>query len=183
MSKNLIKERLILLSDLWGEEKSEWLTFYTSVLEQHFVLQYYDCCELGDIDKSDYSEKNLHHQFINGGIEKAVENLLQKEKESVIVLGFSIGGTIAWKAAISGLKTKSIFALSSTQLRHESEKPFGNIELFYGELDPYKPDEDWLEKMDINVNLYPNESHNMYQKKEIAELICKQMIEKAIYSI
>ena len=103
MSKNLIKERLILLSDLWGEEKCEWMTYYTSVLEQHFVLQYYDCCELGDIDKSDYSEKNLHHQFINGGMEKAVENLLQKEKESVIVLGFSIGGTIAWKAAISGL--------------------------------------------------------------------------------
>ena len=107
------RQRIILLSDLWGKEKSDWIAYYTAVLEKYFDVKYYDCCDLGNIDKSDYSEENLHHQFVDGGIARAVESLLQKEKEFIHVLGFSIGGYIAWKACLSGLKTQSLFAISS----------------------------------------------------------------------
>ncbi|HUH73899.1 MAG TPA: hypothetical protein VLZ75_05775 [Chitinophagales bacterium] len=176
MNNQLKKERLIILSDLWGKEKSEWISYYTSLLENHFDIHYYDCCDLGNIDKSEYSEKQLHQQFITIGIQKAVENILQKEQEKVHVLGFSIGGTIAWKAAISGLKTKSIFAISSTRLRIETNQPLGIIELFYGANDTYQPDEDWFLKMDIKRHIYENENHNMYQKRAIAEDICTKII-------
>ena len=73
------KPRLLLLSDLWGKEQSEWIILYTEILEQHFELKYYDCCELGNVDKTIYSEENLHQQFVNGGIEIAVEKLSQEE--------------------------------------------------------------------------------------------------------
>ena len=84
---NTTKQRLLILSDLWGKEKSDWITYYTSILVNHFELEYYDSCDLGTINKSDYSEENLHNQFINGGIEKAVVQLVKKEKVSLIGFG------------------------------------------------------------------------------------------------
>ncbi len=172
------KQRIIILSDLWGEEKPDWITHYSRVLENYFEVKYYNCCDLGNIDKSDYSEEKLHAQFINGGIAKAVESILQKEKEFINVLGFSIGGYIAWKASLSGLKTQSIFALSSTRLRFETQKPSGIIELFYGENDIYKPDTNWFRKLEIKENLYKHEGHELYKKKEIAEDICRLIVKQ-----
>ena len=138
----------------------------------------YDSCVLADIDKSEYSEEKLHDQFITGGIVKAVENLLKKEKESTIVLGFSIGGTIAWKACKSGLKTQRLIAISSTRLRYETQKPSGVIDLIYGEKDTYKPDNNWFEKLEIRTEIYKNEGHEVYKKKEIAQKICKMIIQQ-----
>ena len=61
------KQRIIILSDLWGEEKSDWIVHYISILEKYFEVKYYDSCILGGVDKSDYSEESLHHQFVTGG--------------------------------------------------------------------------------------------------------------------
>ena len=178
MNKNNItnKQRIIILSDLWGKEKSDWITYYTNILENYFEIKFYDCCDLGHLDKSDYSEQKLHAQFVNGGIARAVESILQKEKEIINILGFSIGGHIAWKASLSGLKAQSIFALSSTRLRFETQKPSGIIELFYGENDAYKPDTNWFRKLEIKENIYNHEGHELYKKKEIAEDICRVII-------
>ncbi|MFD2909701.1 alpha/beta hydrolase [Flavobacterium ardleyense] len=171
------KPKLLLLSDLWGKEKSDWVSFYTDILEQHFDIKYYDCCELGNIDKTNYSEEALHNQFINGGIEKAVEKLLQEETQAVTILGFSIGGLIGWKAGNSGLKIENLFAISSTRLRYETQKPLAHIELFYGEIDIFKPKSEWFEKFDLKENLFENENHEFYQKKEIAGIICDKIID------
>ncbi len=172
------KQRIVLLSDLWGKEKSEWIGYYSTILEEYFDIQYYDCCELGDIDKSNYSMRKLYNQFVNGGIARAVESLLQKEKGFITVLGFSIGGLIAWKAALSGLKVQNLFALSSTRLRSETQKPSGKVELFYGEDDAYRPNIQWFQNMDLKENLYKKEEHEMYRKKEIAENICRKIIKQ-----
>lgn len=170
-------EKLILLSDLWGAKKSGWIENYTTLLDKHFDIRYYDCCELGEIDLTDYSEENIHQQFLNGGIEKAVENLLKKEKEVISILGFSIGGSIAWKAAYQGLKVDNFIAVSSTRLRYEDERPRCNIELYYGENDQYQPETDWFNNFKLNPKIYKNETHDFYLKKEIAENICKDIIE------
>jgi hypothetical protein len=53
-----MKPRLIILSDLWGKEKSEWVKGYIEILESEFDIKFYDCCELGEVDKGDYSEIN-----------------------------------------------------------------------------------------------------------------------------
>lgn len=177
-NNNLKKQRIILLSDLWGKEKSNWITYYTNILEKHFDVAFYDSCDLGNVDKSAYSKERLHEQFIEGGIQRAVENLLQKEKEIINILAFSIGGLIAWKACLAGLKAQHLFALSATRLRHETHKPDGTIELIYGENDTYKPDHEWFQKLEIREDFYKNESHEFYKNKELAEDLCRMIIEK-----
>ena len=175
---NTAKPRLLILSDLWGNEKSDWIIYYTSILENYFELKYYDCCDLGTIDKSSYSEESLHHQFLNGGIEKAVANLLQEEKEFISVLAFSIGGLIAWKAGLSDLKIQNLYAISSTRLRYEIEKPAGTIELFFGENDIYKPNRAWFKKLALQENFFSNQGHELYKQKDFADRICKIIVEQ-----
>lgn len=172
------KPKLLLISDVWGKEKSSWINHYVIILEKHFEIKYYDSCDLGGVDKSIYTEENLHTQFVNGGIEKAVEHLLSEEKETVHILAFSMGGLLAWKAGLLGLKIKNLVAMSSTRLRYETEMPFGDIELFYGKDDAFKPNKQWFKNFELTENLYKNETHNFYQNKEIAEHICNLIIKK-----
>lgn len=177
-NNNFQKPRIILLSDLWGKEKTGWIAYYTNILEKHFEVAFYDSCDIGNVDKSDYSKERLHEQFIAGGIQRAVEYLIQKEKGIINILAFSIGGFIAWKACLAGLKAQHLFAISSTRLRHETQKPDGAIELIYGENDTYKPDHEWFQKLEIKEFFYKNEAHEFYKKKELAEDLCRMIIEK-----
>ena len=65
MNKNNGKKpRIILLSDLWGNENADWIVHYTSILEKHFEVKHYDSCTLGNIDKSNVAEDHLHQQYI-----------------------------------------------------------------------------------------------------------------------
>jgi hypothetical protein len=158
-----MKKRLIILSDLWGKSSSNWESLYINKLNNDFEIQYYDCCELGNIDKTVYSENHLHQQFINNGIDVAVKKLLALEKEAVSVLAFSIGGTIAWKATLEGLCVNTIVALSATRLRYENEKPNCTIQLLYGANDSFRPTEKWFEEMNISPQILTNKTHNFYQ--------------------
>ena len=124
-----MKQRLIILSDLWGQQKSQWVEHYQKLLEDFFDITFYDCCELGKINKLPYEEKALHKQFVAEGIDTAVKNLLAAEPEKVTVLAFSIGGAIAWKAAMQSLRFESMHLVSATRLREEERKPLGRISL------------------------------------------------------
>ena len=90
--------KLLILSDLWGNADAQWLSHYKELLSPFFDIVYYDSAELASIDTDMLTEEYLHQQYINGGIDRAVESLINREKEEVSVLGFSIGGTIVWKA-------------------------------------------------------------------------------------
>jgi len=171
-----MKPRLIILSDLWGREKSDWFSSYVELLMDKFEIQYYDSCELGKIDKTNYTEENLRSQFINGGIEKAVESLLKAEKNQIDILGFSIGGTIAWKAALLGLNVRNFFAVSSTRLRYENEIPNGTIKFYYGENDSNKPNNDWFKKHAIDFEIIKNKEHGFYTDKEFTISICNEIV-------
>jgi pimeloyl-ACP methyl ester carboxylesterase len=171
-----MKPRLIILLDLWGKEKSDWVSNYVELLKDKFEIQYYDCCELGAIDKTNYTEENLHSQFINGGIEAAVEHLLKAEKNEIDILAFSIGGTIAWKGALQGLNFKKLFAISSTRLRYENKIPNGIIKLYYGEKDSNAPSENWFQKHSINFEIIKDKEHVFYTEKDFATSICKEVL-------
>jgi len=171
-----MKPRLIILSDLWGKEKSDWVSAYVELLKDRFEIQYYDCCELGEIDKTNYSEESLHRQFVNGGIERAVEQLSKIEKNEIEVLAFSIGGSIAWKAALKGLNVRKLFAVSSTRLRYEDETPKGIIKLYYGENDSNKPNNNWFEERSVNFEILKNKEHDFYTEKECTTSICKEIL-------
>ena len=174
MSATKLKPRLILLSDIWGKTNSEWISYYIDYLSAHFDIEFYDVCELAEIDRAKFTTEEVHQKFINGGIDFAVQQLL--EQETAMVLGFSIGGSIAWKASLIGMKTSHLFAISSTRLRYETEKPKTEISLIYGSLDQFAPDADWFEKMKISPKVFQNEEHEMYRTREIAIEICNQIL-------
>lgn len=177
--KIIKKRKLIVLSDLWGKSKSDWFAEYETLLKGQFDIVFYDCRELAELDLSYFPEEQIHHQFTNGGIEKAVKSLLEKEQERVDVLGFSIGGLIAWKTVFEGLKVENLFALSSTRLRYEKQHPNCKVNLFYAENDTYKPNEEWFTELQIEMNIYEEQDHYFYSDKEIVIEVCKIIIDQA----
>ena len=171
-----MKPRLIIISDLWGIENSDWVNSYFEILKTRFEIQFYDSCKLANISFVDKTENNLHDEFINGGIDFAVENLLHLEKEIIAVLAFSIGGTIAWKASLKGLKIISFTSISPTRLRYETIKPDCEIQLYFGENDPNKPLAIWFENLNVNCEIVENEKHEMYKNKDFALQFCSELI-------
>lgn len=170
-----MKPRLIILSDLWGKEKSGWISNYIELLKDKFDIEFYDCCELGNIDKTNYDGESLHSQFVNGGIEKAVENLLKIEKNQINVLAFSIGGTIAWKSALNGLNVRKLFAVSSTRLRYENEIPNAIVKLYYGENDTNRPNDALMKKWSVDFEILKNKEHRFYAEKDFIASICSEI--------
>ncbi|MEN2489252.1 alpha/beta hydrolase [Flavobacterium sp. B11] len=166
------KPRLLFLSDLFGGNP-EWIQNYIEILELKFDVQYYDVLKLAQIDSS---SDEIHNQFLNGGIEKAVNNLLDLERENASVLGFSIGGTIAWKACLRGLKVSELVAVSSTRLRYEEEKPNCSIKLYYGDKDKNVPNSSWFLDLKIPNEILESQNHQLYMEKENASLICDDFL-------
>jgi hypothetical protein len=177
-----MQPRLVILSDLWGKQKSDWVRLYVKKLANTFDIKYYDCCSLGDIDISVYSQEELHQQFTSFGIETATQKLIQLEKQPFHMLAFSIGGTIAWKAALLGLPLISLHAVSATRLRYENVIPDIPIQLYFGMDDRYKPSQDWNNLIGKeNIEFFKNETHEMYQKETIVEFICKKIVQGIQY--
>lgn len=170
----MIKPRLILLSDLFGGNP-EWIQYYVEILEPKFDVQFYDVLKLAQIDSSN-DEKEIHNQFLSRGIEKAVANLLNYEKGDIAILGFSIGGTIAWKASLRGLKTIQLVAVSSTRLRFETEVPNCEMQLYFGSNDFNKPNQQWFSNLKMTSQIFENEDHWLYSKKNNILLICSNFL-------
>lgn len=174
MIKN--KEKLIILSDLFGKEYSDWVSIYFELLESEFDILFYNCQTLGGIRSNIENQKDIHSEFIDYGIDTAVKNLINFETETINVLAFSIGGTIAWKAALNGLKVNRFWAISSTRLRYETEKPNCKTTLFYGENDIYKPDNNWFNELNMNHHILENKDHDMYSNPETIAFICNSIL-------
>lgn len=170
-----MKPRLLLLSDLWGQQRSTWLSLYTDLLETSFDLQYYDCCVLAGLDMRDYTQEALHRQFVEGGIDRAVDVLLKKEIAPLQILAFSVGGTIAWKANLKGLPVQKLYAISATRLRYETKRPNSNICLYFGAEDLYRPDQTWLENMNLTYQIITQKGHSIYKEPAIAKMICTKI--------
>lgn len=167
---------LLILSDLWGREKSEWMKYYYDILSHRFQITFLDICELGHVDKSVYTAKALHAQFVTGGIDTAVKEILELKDHYDAVLAFSMGGYIAWRAAMDGFEIKKLVAVSSTRLRLETERPVENTVLFYGAKDSNKPPKKWFKAMGIEPQLISNESHNFYREEKYVEMICEEVV-------
>lgn len=176
-----MKPRLIILSDLWGEQKSAWISGYTKRLNKIFDVIYYDCCELGEIDISIYDQDIIHSQFIKSGIEKATKRLLELEIEKINILAFSIGGVIAWKSGLNGLKIDNFYAVSSTRLRKETKKPNGNLKVYFGSEDNYRPKAEWFNELNISNRIIQKQHHEMYKQDQIADEICKEINNASCY--
>lgn len=158
-----MQKEIIIITDINGIFDSEWMDHYVLPLEQDHSVKVYNSHELGLIDTTDTSEKAIHEQFLNGGIDRAVHSLTERVSSAFLVLGFSIGGLIGWKAALKNLKTEHLMALSSTRLRYEEERPDGRMQLFFGESDAFQPDQHWFDKMQVQYEIIPNQGHEVYK--------------------
>ncbi|GAA0195804.1 alpha/beta hydrolase [Fulvivirga kasyanovii] len=176
-----MKKQLVILSDLWGRERSEWVNHYIRPLQEKFEVRYYDCCELGGVDTSDYKQEVLHWQFVDGGVDRAVEQLLVLEQSNVTVLAFSVGGTIAWKFALEGGQVESLYCISSTRLRYETMRPESEIVLCFGEDDPFIPSKEWFDKMNVTSDILPDKGHELYMEAEFAEQLSRRILNESSY--
>ncbi|MCK9254329.1 MAG: alpha/beta hydrolase [Bacteroidales bacterium] len=172
-----MKNRLIILSDIYGLKNSAWLEDYSNYLNQYFQIKLYDILKLAEIGENISNLKKVHYLFVKNGIDKAVSNLISLETQEIYVLGFSLGGTIAWISGLNGLKIKSLFAVSSTRLRYETEKPKTNIKLIYGEKDEYIPNKNWFLNMDLSAEFVLNQRHEFYKEKKFIKQICDTLLD------
>ena len=152
---------LIIITDIQGN--NDWIQPYVHSFSQQYNVILYDSLELASIDTTDISDEDIHKQFVNGGVELAVKNLIDKTQKAYVVLGFSIGGLIAWKATLQTLQTTHLIAISSTRLRFEHQKPSCGLHLFYGENDAYRPKEDWFKNLNLSFEMIPNQGHEVYK--------------------
>jgi len=170
-------EKLVVLSDMWGTKKGLWIASYFGYLQQYYDIEFYDCQQLGGIDLPISTEENIHQAFLNGGIESAVTNLLKKETKPAHYLAFSVGGTIAYKAALKGLPMKSLTAISATRVRFEEQKPDTDLSLIYGECDKSKPGLKWAKSVGANLRIVPNFGHTLYSDEKIISEISLELLE------
>jgi pimeloyl-ACP methyl ester carboxylesterase len=170
-----LKGRLIIVSDLWGLNQADWLEHYQNELSSSFDIRVYDARLLAGIDLCIEREEEIHLQFVEGGIEKAIEKLMKLEDDPIHILAFSIGGTIAWKAALKELKVKSLTVVSSTRLRKETQKPNCKLNLYFGEEDQFKPAKEWFKRLELKENMFENKGHEMYKEESFAKFICKKI--------
>lgn len=171
---NKKQQKLLLISDMWGSDS--WMDSYTEQLSLDFQITVYNCLELANIKNRNCSEQQLHQQYLASGIDSAVSKLLANKKAKLNILAFSIGGTIAWKAALGGLKVDNMYLISSSRLRLEKRKPQAdNIKLLFGENDPLCPDRSWFKRMDIKKIQIKNAEHSFYKKKEYISFIIQKI--------
>lgn len=174
------KPRLVILSDIYGLIQPDWVNDYINLLSPHFEVQYYDSRVLGGVDLEIRKGEEIHHQFIDFGLKKAVNTLLRLEKRKITLLGFSIGGTLAWQAALKGLNTSALFAVSSTRLRLEIHKPEIPIFLSYGENDQNKPRSKWFDEMSLKPEINHGQGHNFYREAAYAKQLVEVIKRKAL---
>lgn len=168
-----MKKKLILLSDLLGFPAE----YYKRLLSDEFEIDYFDVRDLAGIDKNQTKEE-IHKQLVEFGIDHAVQKLLELKLKASHLLAFSIGGVIAWRYALKTDQVKEFWAISATRLRVESEKPEMKVNLFYGEKDAYRPNENWFKKMQISPEIILGKEHEMYGNTEFAEYLIEKLMRK-----
>ncbi len=167
------KTILFILSDIHGNILQDWIQGYVASLSPFFQVKLFDCRELAGISNSEPSR--VHAEFLNGGIDRAISNLEALDDQPTAILGFSIGGTIAWKFALRN-QVQSLHLVSATRIRKEVEKPMSTITLYFGDQEEHGPNTDWFNTMNVSPVILRGEGHECYRNKRIQELVCGDMI-------
>lgn len=173
-----MKKKLVIISDIYGLAQAQWLELYIEILSPYFTIRVYDAKKLAEIDPALTPIEEVHHAFVTHGLARAKQSLQQLESEEIFVLGFSIGGVIAWQSALQQLSASKLYLVSSTRLRKETKKPEVEIKLFFGERDHYKPNDKWFKDLQLQPIIYSGEEHELYKKPKFCALICQLLIEK-----
>ena len=173
-----MSKRLVILSDIWGCKKGLWITSYLGYLQSYFDITFYDCRELGYVDMKLSSSDDLHNAFLDGGMDAAVNQLLEKEQEPAHYLAFCAGSTIAWKAALKGLPIQSLYAISPFSLQSSLQKPNIPVHLLYGEHQNLTPDQVRSSEEGLVLETIPKFGHELYTDEKIIQKVCLNLLER-----
>ena len=165
-----MRKSIYILSDINGSLLSAHKSFLDQWAEE-FDVKVLDSRQLAEISLDIKNQDYVHHRFINGGIKKATTNLIKRINPNSYVIGFSIGGTIAWHAAKESRLIDYFMAVSATRLRYEETKPNSPMTLIYGAQDEYAPQSLWFDTMEIVPIIYPSEGHLLYLTSLLDEII------------
>lgn len=158
-----MKEKLIILSDLWGLKKAGYLLKLVDILKPHYDVQVFDSTKLAGIDQRVYTKESLHRQFVQGGIDRASIRLKEFLMEPTSIIAFSVGGVIAWKAALNVSTVNHLVCISSTRLRLEDSRPNCSVDLIFGENDVHRPHASWFNRLGLNPKEIANAEHDFYR--------------------
>ncbi len=173
-------ERLVILSDLWGPRKGLWITSYLGYLQQYFDITYYDTSQLADLEVPHRTSQSLLAAFADGGLERAVRNLLSKEKKAAHYLAFCAGGTVVWNAVKRGLPARSVYAVSPRDLHREAQGLKCPVKTVYGEYMEDKPSKKWADLTGTAMEVIPRFGQEMYSDEKIIQMICRELLEESL---
>ncbi|UII21541.1 hypothetical protein [Fulvivirga ligni] len=74
-----------------------------------------------------------------------------------------MGGTIAWKYDLARGNVDRLVCVSSTRLRYEKLRPAGEVTLYYGQADPFKPTDQWLNAMKLESFFMAGMGHELFK--------------------
>lgn len=165
-------KKVVVLSDMWGRSMAK----PAELLLPLFDIKYYDLPTLAGIDVLIGDQDAIHQQWVSFGIDKAIQCLIQQETEPAIYLGCSVGGLVAWKAALQGLPVVKLLAFSSTRLRFETLRPSCPFKLYFGNEDVYRPNEEWIHKMGHDHCHIISGDHEFYLDEIQVKIILDKLI-------
>lgn len=156
---------IILISDLHGNTPHEKLTSFLG----GWKIQAFDSRQLAHLPMDLFGNKEaIHRAFTAFGIERAAKQLLIELSLGLnpIVVGFSVGGVIAWRAALRGLPIRKLILFSATRLRYETQRPNCPIGLYYGQKDAYQPSAAWAAHLGLDKKVIADVGHDFYQEAD-----------------
>ena len=154
--------QLVIISDIMGFPDRQSIFNIVKNINPSIEVTHYDARILAEIDTQIKDKQLIHKAFLDGGLDSAVKSLVRFKNKAINIIAFSIGGTIAWKAALKGVNVNKLIAVSSTRLRYEKSKPDCHIQLTYGALDPYRPDDTWIKSMGLIPEVKSGKLHDFY---------------------
>lgn len=164
-------EKLLILSDIHGFSHCEWIDRYCTELQSKFEITLLDSLLLADIDYLQFTPDEIHEKMIKGGIKTAVDNLTKNYDLGPNLIGFSIGGTIIWKAMLGKASTTKMICVSSTRLRFEVATPHCPVFTLFGNQDKLRPDANWYNEKNLQRKTLQGD-HDFYKTESgIAETI------------
>ncbi len=171
--------RLLIISDLYGYQDCHWIDMYINQLESSFSIKLIDAPEIAEVDSSSKEKSIMHQQFLQYGINHAVTKLKDMIDKEDTILGFSIGGYLAYLALTKGAVAKQLIAISPTRVRQEERSPACATHLIFGQQDPFIPSESWLKKSPCTITIKQDAGHELYKETKHAFTICQALAAKS----
>lgn len=160
-----------MLSDIHGFSNCEWIDDYCTELSPKFEIVLLDSLVLADIDYIYLTPDEVHEKMLKGGIQTAVNKLSNIIATEQNVIGFSIGGTILWKALLGKTASTKLVCVSSNRLRFEVATPHCPVLTIFGNQDRLRPDANWYNEKNLQRKTLQGD-HDFYKTKTgIAETL------------